>query len=356
MMSIEGLFFPANSSRRLTSTLTINSDGQVEVLSPEQQRLVMGMHYFIDLDISPRLGNTPRYIQFDNGDRFETLDNDNIDHLLKLNKHSLIYRLLHRLESHLVFVVLVTLITAVAAWGFVKYGVPASASLIARSLPVETSQYLGQGSLKILDQSFLQPSELDAQRKQALQELFKQYSLPYKDYAVKVLFRKSDEIGANAMALPDGHIIFTDEMIQLAQKDEELVAILGHEIGHLVHRHMLRRVIQDSMFTLVLVLVTGDVSSTSSIISTIPTVLLELAYSRKFELEADDFAFHFLQQNDLSPVHFAHIMQRLEKSSKEKASDVSSDDPDAQVTEDYSSYLSTHPATEQRIQRFLISE
>ncbi len=79
------------------------------------------------------------------------------------------------------------------------------------------------------------------------------------------------------MALPDGHIIFTDAMVNLANQNEELIAIFGHEVGHLAHQHMLRRVIQDSMFTLVLVLVTGDASS--ALVSAIPAVLLELAYS-----------------------------------------------------------------------------
>lgn len=353
MISINGLFFTANSSRQQASTLTIKTDGQVEVTSSEQQSLLSGMHNYSDLEISPRLGNTPRFIQFDNGNRFETLENDKIDQLLKQKKQNVFYRVLHSLESQLVFVLLVTVLTAFVVWGFIKFGVPASASLIAKSLPVETSQYLGQGSLKILDKSFFEPSELDPRRIQALRVLFERYAAPYGDYTVKVLFRKSDEIGANAMALPDGHIIFTDDMVKLAQQDEELIAIFGHEIGHLVHRHMLRRVIQDSMFTLVLVLVTGDVSSTSSIISTIPTVLLELAYSRKFELEADDFAYEFMRHNQLSPMHFAHIMQRLESNSKDQASASSRDKSANQTNDDFTSYLSTHPATQQRIQRFL---
>jgi Zn-dependent protease with chaperone function len=355
MTSIQGLFFSRNSSRKQTSTLVINNDGLVEVTDTEQLSLLTGVNQFNDLEISPRLGNTPRFIQFENGDRFETSDNDRVDKLLKQKQQNVLYRLLHTMESHLIFVILVTVFTSFAGWGFVKYGVPAGAYLIATLLPVETSQYLGQGTLEIMDESVFEPSELDSKRKNNLQALFQQYAEPYQQYSVKVLFRKSDGIGANAMALPDGHIIFTDDMVNLATQDEELIAIFGHEIGHLAHRHMLRRVIQDSMFTLVLVLITGDVSSASSVITAIPGVLLELAYSRKFEREADDFAYTFLLDNKIPTKFFADIMQRLEATHSRDKANGETEGKGAKQDHDYSSYLSTHPATEERIQRFLQS-
>jgi Zn-dependent protease with chaperone function len=353
MIPIAGQFFFHKSSRQQTATLTITDDGQVEVVDANNQSLVSTTHLLTELEISPRLGNTPRHIQFQNGDRFETLDNDGIDQLLKQNQHGLLYRILHQLESHLAFVLIVTLITGVGVWGFVKFGVPASASLIAQLLPAETSQYLGKGTLDIMDKSVFEPSELEPQRQQELREKFILLATPYKKYSVNVQFRKSEEIGANAMALPDGTIIFTDDMVNLAQQDDELIAVFGHEVGHLAHRHMLRRVIQDSMFSVVLVLVTGDVSSVSSIVTAIPGVLLELAYSRKFEQEADDFAYDFLLQNNIPPANFAYIMRRLEAQHHDDKG-LEADKKQSEKSEtDYRSYLSTHPATEERIKKFL---
>jgi Zn-dependent protease with chaperone function len=153
------------------------------------------------------------------------------------------------------------------------------------------------------------------------------------------------------MALPDGHIIFTDAMVELAEDDDELVSVFAHEIGHLAHKHVLRRVIQDSMLTLVIVLVTGDVNSASSIVIAIPSIMLELAYSREFEREADDFAFEFMRAHDLKPIHFARLMRRLSMS--RIMGDDDEEQPqakDAEVVE--SDYWSTHPATEERVQRF----
>ena len=118
--------------------------------------------------------------------------------------------------------------------------------------------------------------------------------------------------GANALTLPNGTIVFTDEMVNLAVNDHELVAILGHEIGHVVHRHILRRIIQDSTITILILFITGDVSSASSVVLALPSILLDLSYSREFEIEADDFAFDFFINNNLEPEYFAQIMRRLE--------------------------------------------
>ncbi len=54
------------------------------------------------------------------------------------------------------------------------------------------------------------------------------------------------------------------------------------------------------MLTLLLVPVTADVSSASSLVSAILTVLLEPVYSREFEWEANDFAYEDLLSSNLS--------------------------------------------------------
>ncbi len=61
-----------------------------------------------------------------------------------------------------------------------------------------------------------------------------------------VEFRASPIIGANAFALPGGIVIVTDQLMQLAEHDDEILAVLAHEIGHVKHRHVLRGLPQDS--------------------------------------------------------------------------------------------------------------
>ena len=128
-----------------------------------------------------------------------------------------------------------------------------------------------------------------------------------------VLFRKGGRVGPNAFALPDGTILFTDEMVRLADHDDELVAVLAHEIGHVVHRHGLRAVIQDSLLGFALLAITGDATGSSELFLGLPVLLTQLAYSRTFEREADNYALDYLRAHNIPPIHFAHLMRRIEQ-------------------------------------------
>jgi Zn-dependent protease with chaperone function len=339
-MRVEGFFFRAGSSQRQPAWLQVSDLGKVSVVASDGSDQGGSSCRFEELTISPRLGNTPRQIEFPDGSRFETSDNAAVDRLLQHFDTDHGNRWLHLLESRLLLVLPIAVITVLVVWGSITYGVPAGARWLAALLPAEASGYIGQGTLKALDESVFAPSQLPAQRQRELHQLFKQYTAGYPELQPKVLFRQSAAIGANALALPDGHIVFTDAMVQLSRDDRELLAILGHEIGHLAHRHMLRRVIQGSMLTVVIVLVTGDVNAASSIVAAAPTILLELSYSRHFEREADDFAYQFMREHGFDPQHFADIMQRLDQQGGQA-------EPGKE-----SAWWSTHPATGERIERF----
>jgi len=366
MTLIKGNFFDGSTSSRRSAALSVNDAGQVCVHSLENQAdSALYSGDFSQLDVSPRLGNTSRYLSFESGENFETNDNDGVDQLLIQHRRNPVSRFIHGLESHLVIALVFAVLVLGFMWGGMKYGIPSVAHIIAERLPAETNQYLGKEAIVILDKVAFQPSELSSTRQQELTRLFQAYTSDYREYQVTFKFRKGEEVGANAFALPDGTIVFTDELVNLAENDHELVAILGHEIGHVVHRHILRRIIQNSTITILMVLITGDISSASSIVLALPSLLLDLSYSREFEIEADDFAFDFLVNNNLEPDHFAQIMQRLENynierlnnsdanaemSQKKESQDVNDEDG---LLEHISPYVSTHPDTENRIRKFV---
>ena len=108
-------------------------------------------------------------------------------------------------------------------------------------------------------------------------------------------------------------MVLTDELVALAERDEELVAVLAHEIGHVVHRHGLRQTIQSSMLAISVILLTGDLSSASAFVAALPTALAESRFSREFEREADDYALEYLLAAGVSPTHFARMLSRLEE-------------------------------------------
>ena len=114
-------------------------------------------------------------------------------------------------------------------------------------------------------------------------------------------------------------------------------------------------------------MIAGDINAASSLISALPVVLIEMAYSRDFELEADAYAYKFMTERNLEPKHFANILTRLEQQFSCPAA-LTSDETDA-VTMDpdtdhkdcdepldestgYLDYLMSHPITSKRLEYF----
>lgn len=132
----------------------------------------------------------------------------------------------------------------------------------------------------------------------------------------------------------------TDELVQLAAHEDEVVAVLAHELGHIQGRHALRSVLQNSATVVLIAVATGDLTSLGALSATLPTFLLQMKYSRAFELEADDYASAVLPRLGIAPEHLVAILGRLENQTS---------GGDSVVLD----YVSTHPATQERIRRLL---
>jgi Zn-dependent protease with chaperone function len=125
-------------------------------------------------------------------------------------------------------------------------------------------------------------------------------------------FRTSRAIGPNAFALPGGIIVITDELVALAKSDDELLAVLAHELGHVRLRHTMRRLLESSAVAMLIAGITGDIASTSSLAASAPAVLLQSKFSRDNETEADRFAFDLMRRAGIDPKYFAVLLARLE--------------------------------------------
>jgi predicted Zn-dependent protease len=130
----------------------------------------------------------------------------------------------------------------------------------------------------------------------------------------------------------------TDALVALARNDEELVAVLAHEAGHVARRHGLRQLFQNSLVALAVTWLVGDVSA---IVAAAPTALLQAKYSRDLEREADSYALVTLRVNGIATEHFAAMLERLEDSGAEGGG----------ITTGALDYLSSHPVTSERIER-----
>ena len=139
----------------------------------------------------------------------------------------------------------------------------------------------------------------------------------------------------------------TDELVRLAGHEDEVIAVLAHELGHVHGRHALRSILQHSATVVLIAVATGDLASLSALSATLPTLLLEMKYSRAFEIEADDYAAALLPHLGIAPDRLAAILERLEISAMLQRVD-SEDSGGDNVLLDY---VSTHPATEERVRR-----
>ncbi len=288
--------------------------------------------------LSARVGNTRRHLYFPDGSQCETADNDGVDALFSAARAGTPGRLLHRLESRVGYVVAALVLTGVLSWLAVAYGIPAAAKQIAFRLPAATEQALGKEALAGLDNVLFAPSRLPAARQQHVQALFAGVIAGIDGAGgYHLQLRSGRKVGANALALPAGVIVMTDELVALAQNDAELVAVFAHEIGHLRGRHMLRSVLQNSAMTVLMIAVTGDLSSVASLAPVLPALLLQSRYSRDFEREADAYATDYLKQRSIPPDAFAAILTRIDKQ--------------ANGQRGIASYLSSHPSIEERTKR-----
>ncbi len=158
--------------------------------------------------------------------------------------------------------------------------------------------------------------------------------LPLDPYYV-LEFRAGAVLGPNAFAFPGGIVIITDEMVQLAENTEEVLAVLAHEIAHVELRHTMRSVLQNSAIGLIVATVTSDAASLGAAVTALPMILAQTKYSRDFETAADDYAFRLLKQKGYSPIAFASLMERLAE-----------EHGDAM---DGFAWISTHPVTSERV-------
>ena len=96
--------------------------------------------------------------------------------------------------------------------------------------------------------------------------------------------------------------------------------------------------LQNSVVAGLIITLTGDASSATTLAAGVPTLLARAGYSREFEYEADAVAMEYLRANELPLHYFADILLRMNAEQS----------PDSDVI----SLLSTHPDSRDRALAF----
>lgn len=308
--------------------------------------------------------------------------------------------LAQRMQSRWQVLATVLVLSLLGLAAFYRWGTPWAATQLAHFVPLSWEQNLSEEAMAELDGGFLQPSRLPPQRQAALQARFQALNAqwraareskttgvaiaatagtvattttdasapgdaapsllsPYPGYAPPMQLALRSGMPANAFALPGGQIVMTDALVRAAERrqldDDALIGVLAHEMGHVVHRHGTRLVIEQGVLNVGLGLALGDVSN---LVATASTMLTSLAYRRHHEREADCFAVALMKRAGLPVAPMAELLLSLDDAGKSKTSQAAppTAPEHADKTKGHSSdnsgsdWFSSHPDTARRAQ------
>ena len=148
----------------------------------------------------------------------------------------------------------------------------------------------------------------------------------------------------NAYAIPGGYIFLTTGLLVLADSEQEIAGVVGHEIAHATERHISELVDQSKRLTLATLaavlagVLLGGGKGAEAVATTAAAgaAALTLKYTREHETEADQVGFHTLVKAGYDPQGLLTFLNKMYKSSLAVAPKIPP-------------YLSTHPAIESRI-------
>lgn len=142
-------------------------------------------------------------------------------------------------------------------------------------------------------------------------------------------FQVVNDNSINAFATMGGYVYVNKGLIAAADNEAELASVIGHEIGHIAARHGIEQMRDRALSQ-------GLLSATGLDRNNAIQIGVELAVSRpnsrSDELEADRFGLENMTRANYAPAGILSFMQKLLKTGGSSAS-----------------FLSTHPATSDRI-------
>ncbi len=327
---IHGRYFAVGTSASLDAEL-FDRDGQLVIKQVEG-----GEEHLVEFHVlGDRLGNLPRKLYFTDQSVFETTDNDGVDAAFGLQGK--FGSQLVRAEGSVKFIVFAVVATVLALAGLYRYGLPAAASFAAWATPPAAVALIDASALDTVDRVMFSPSSMEEAEQKKYLAVFDELVVASRqeDLPLRLLFRDGGRLGANAVALPGGTIILTDQLAALSENEDEIAGVLAHEIGHVTEMHSLRQIYRALGLGFMAAVVIGDTSQLIDNVAGQVALLDTLSYSRKFEIDADTTSVEIMLNAKRDPMAFVDLLDRIFE--------------DAGVdTDKDTSWLSTHPGNEDR--------
>lgn len=152
-------------------------------------------------------------------------------------------------------------------------------------------------------------------------------------------------IDVNAFACADGSIRVFSSLMDI-MSDEELLGVIGHEVGHIAHKDS-KKGFRTALLTSALkdgVSSQGGTAAqlTDSQLGDLGEALVNSTYSQKQEREADDYGYEFLKKCGKNPWAMALSFRKLKQMQEEAG---------AKKNSKLNQLFSTHPDLDTRIKR-----
>ena len=169
---------------------------------------------------------------------------------------------------------------------------------------------------------------------------------------IKWTFTLLDSDVTNAFALPGGYVYVTRGLLSLAENEAQLAAVIGHEIGHVTARHGAQRSAQGTLATvgvvgaqiLGAVLGGAQVGRAAGQLAGVGAQGYVASYSRGQEYEADTLGVRYTGRVGFDPYGMSGFLAKLNQE-KNLMAKLRGQTPRG------SSYLDTHPPTQERVAR-----
>ena len=218
----------------------------------------------------------------------------------------------------------------------VGWVLPPAADWASMHLPPKIEKRLGAEALRAIDGAHFAPSELSEVERARITQRISEIARATEIHGLSVEFRKGNRVGADALAVPGGVVILTDELVALLGDSPRLDAVVAHELGHLHAKHGLRKYLRHAGLGLLFVFVLPDPDMAQKIAERFAREVFMAGHSRDAEREADAFAQRLLEKTGRSSDDLAEALRLL-------AAKTGAD-------EKHSGFLSSHPGIGERIE------
>ena len=138
----------------------------------------------------------------------------------------------------------------------------------------------------------------------------------------------------NALAIPGDRVIIYQGLLDKMNSENELMMVLGHELGHFAHKDHLRSLGRGILVQVVFASLFGDVGSLASVVVSGVETFNRSQFSQGQETQADEFGLNLLVK---TYGHAAGATDFFADLSQEAGANID--------------FLTTHPAPQKRVDR-----